>query len=182
MFRGISTVALLVISNAFMTLAWYGHIAFKSKLERFGLMAIVLFSWGIALFEYCFQVPANRIGSAEFGGPFSIWELKVIQEVVSLSVFTVFALVFMRSDTLRWNHLAGFLCLILAVYFISASNGRTTIPKSPDRGMWFHNKTERPDKPGRSVFVSRSRQQEGTGFAFSLLHGNTALGQRRMTG
>ena len=62
--------------------------------------------------------PANRIGSAEFGGPFSIWELKVIQEVVSLSVFTVFALVFMKSDTLRWNHLAGFLCLVLAVYFI----------------------------------------------------------------
>mgnify|MGYP000825152702 FL=1 len=96
----------------------YGHIAFKSKLERFGMLAIVLLSWGIALFEYCFQVPANRIGSAQFGGPFSIWELKVIQEVVSLSVFTLFALVFMKSDTLRWNHLAGFLCLILAVYFI----------------------------------------------------------------
>ena len=111
MFKGISTVVLLVISNAFMTLAWYGHIAFKSKLERFGMLAIVLL-------EYCFQVPANRIGSAQFGGPFSIWELKVIQEVVSLSVFTLFALVFMKSDTLRWNHLAGFLCLILAVYFI----------------------------------------------------------------
>ena len=113
MFRGLATVLLLVVSNAFMTLAWYGHIAFKSRLT-----AIVLLSWGIALFEYCFQVPANRIGSAEFGGPFSIWELKVIQEVVSLSVFTVFALVFMKSDTLRWNHLAGFLCLVLAVYFI----------------------------------------------------------------
>ena len=110
MFRGLATVLLLVVSNAFMTLAWYGHIAFKSRLERFGLTAIVLLSWGIALFEYCFQVPANRIGSAEFGGPFSIWELKVIQEL--------FALVFMKSDTLRWNHLAGFLCLVLAVYFI----------------------------------------------------------------
>ena len=110
MFRGLATVLLLVVSNAFMTLAWYGHIAFKSRLERFGLTAIVLLSWGIALFEYCFQVPANRTGSA--------WELKVIQEVVSLSVFTVFALVFMKSDTLRWNHLAGFLCLVLAVYFI----------------------------------------------------------------
>ncbi len=118
MFKGIATVALLIISNAFMTLAWYGHIAFKSKLERFGMLAIVLLSWGIALFEYCFQVPANRIGSSQFGGPFSIWELKVIQEVVSLSVFTLFALVFMKSDSLRWNHLAGFLCLILAVYFI----------------------------------------------------------------
>ena len=118
MFKGIATVALLVLSNAFMTLAWYGHIAFKSKLERFGRRAIGLLSWGIALFEYCFQVPANRIGSSQFGGPFSIWELKVIQEVVSLSDFTLFALVFMKSDSLRWNHLAGFLCLILAVYFI----------------------------------------------------------------
>lgn len=116
--RGILTVVLLVVSNAFMTLAWYGHIAFKSRLERFGVAAIVLLSWGIALFEYCFQVPANRIGSAALGGPFSIWELKVIQEVVSLTVFTLFALLFMRSDTLRWNHLAGFACLILAVYFI----------------------------------------------------------------
>ena len=118
MFRGLLTVTLLVVSNAFMTLAWYGHIAFKSKLERFGLMAIVLLSWGIALFEYCFQVPANRIGSSQLGGPFSIWELKVIQEVISLLVFTVFAVVFMKSDTLRWNHLAGFVYLILAVYFI----------------------------------------------------------------
>lgn len=118
MWRGFAAVGLLVVSNAFMTLAWYGHIAFKSKLERFGLVAIVLLSWCIALFEYCFQVPANRIGSSQFGGPFSLWELKVIQEVVSLTVFTVFALVFMRSDTLRWNHLAGFICLILAVYFI----------------------------------------------------------------
>lgn len=116
--KGFATIALLIVSNAFMTLAWYGHIAFKSRLERWGIAAIVLLSWGIALFEYCFQVPANRIGSNQLGGPFSIWELKVIQEVVSLSVFTLFALVFMRSDTLRWNHLAGFLCLILAVYFI----------------------------------------------------------------
>ena len=118
MWRGFATVGLLVVSNAFMTLAWYGHIAFKSKLERYGMVAIVVLSWCIALFEYCFQVPANRIGSSQFGGPFSLWELKVIQEVVSLSVFTVFVLVFMRSDTLRWNHLAGFACLILAVYFI----------------------------------------------------------------
>lgn len=118
MWRGFAAVGLLVVSNAFMTLAWYGHIAFKSKLERFGLLAIVLLSWCVALFEYCFQVPANRIGSNQFGGPFSLWELKVIQEVVSLTVFTFFALVFVRSDTLRWNHLAGFFCLILAVYFI----------------------------------------------------------------
>lgn len=118
MFKGIATVGLLVVSNTFMMLAWYGHIAFKSKFERFGLIAVVLLSWGIALLEYCFLVPANRIGSVQYGGPFSLWELKVIQEVVSLSVFALFVLVFMKSDALRWNHLAGFMCLVLAVYFI----------------------------------------------------------------
>ena len=116
--RGLLTIALLVVSNALMTLAWYGQILFKSKAEKFGLMVIVLVSWGIAFFEYCVLVPANRIGSMEYGGPFTLWELKVIQEVISLTVFTLFVLVFMRSDTLRWNHLAGFVCLVLAVYFI----------------------------------------------------------------
>ena len=91
MSRALATIALLILSNTFMTLAWYGHIAFKSKIERFGMLSIILLSWGIALFEYCFQVPANRIGSSQLGGPFSIWELKVIQEVISLLVFTVFA-------------------------------------------------------------------------------------------
>ncbi|MBO5188906.1 MAG: DMT family protein [Alistipes sp.] len=118
MFKALATVGLLVISNTFMTLAWYGHIAFRSKLEKFGLVAIVLLSWVIALAEYSFMVPANRIGSAAFGGPFTLWQLKVIQEVVSLTVFTLFMLVCMKSEALRWNHIAGFLCLILAVYFI----------------------------------------------------------------
>lgn len=77
MSRALATIALLILSNTFMTLAWYGHIAFKSKIERFGMLSIILLSWGIALFEYCFQVPANRIGSSQLGGPFSIWELKV---------------------------------------------------------------------------------------------------------
>lgn len=116
--RGIATIGLLICSNVFMTLAWYGHIAFKSRLEKYGLAVIVVISWAIALFEYCFQVPANRIGSAELGGPFTIWQLKVIQEVVSLVVFTLFVVVFMKGDSLKWNHLAGFGCLILAVYFI----------------------------------------------------------------
>lgn len=116
--RGLFTILLLVVSNTFMTLAWYGNIVFKSKLERFGLAVIVLLSWGVALFEYCFMVPANRLGSTEFGGPFSLWQLKVIQEVITLTVFTLFALLFAKSDTLRWNHLVGFGCLILAVYFI----------------------------------------------------------------
>ena len=94
MFRGLAAVALLIVSNTFMTFAWYGQIAFKSRIERYGLATIVLLSWGIALFEYWFLVPANRLGSLQFGGPFSIWELKVIQEVVSLTVFSAFVLFF----------------------------------------------------------------------------------------
>ena len=88
------------------------------RLHDAGLVRAYRLQIAAALFEYCFQVPANRIGSAEFGGPFSIWELKVVQEVISLTIFAIFALVFMKSDSLRWNHIAGFLCLILAVYFI----------------------------------------------------------------
>lgn len=116
--RGILTILLLVCSNAFMTLAWYGHIVFKSKLERVSLAAIVLLSWGVALFEYCFQVPANRIGSVEYGGPFTLWQLKVIQEVITLIVFSSFVLFFSKDESLQWNHIAGFCCLVLAVYFI----------------------------------------------------------------
>lgn len=115
--RGFSTIALLICSNIFMTLAWYGHIAFKSRLERYGMLAIIFVSWGVALLEYCFQVPANRIGSADFGGPFTLWHLKVIQEVVSLVVFSLFMAIFMHEG-LKWNHYIGFLCLVLAVYFI----------------------------------------------------------------
>ena len=111
--RGILTILLLVCSNAFMTLAWYGHIALKSNLA-----AIVLLSWGGALFEYCFQVPANRIGSVEYGGPFTLWQLKVIQEVITLIVFSSFVLFFSKNESLQWNHFAGFCCLVLAVYFI----------------------------------------------------------------
>ena len=117
MSRALATIALLILSNTFMTLAWYGHIAFKSKIERFGMLSIILLSWGIALFEYCFQVPANRIGSSQLGGPFSIWELKVIQEVISLTVFSLFS-VFYLHETLRWNHILGFALIVLAAYVI----------------------------------------------------------------
>ena len=116
--RGIGAVALLVCSNLFMTLAWYGQVMFKSRFERIGMIAVIAISWLVALFEYCFMVPANRLGSAEYGGPFSIWELKVIQEVVSLTVFTVIVLLVMKNEALRWNHLVGFLCLVAAVFFI----------------------------------------------------------------
>ena len=116
--RSLFTILLLIISNSIMTLAWYGQIAFRSRLERFSLAAIVLLSWGVALIEYAFMVPANRLGSLAFGGPFTLWQLKVIQEVISLTVFTLFMLLFMRSEPLRWNHVAGFGCLVLAVYLL----------------------------------------------------------------
>ena len=116
--RGIGAVALLVCSNVFMTLAWYGQVMFKSRFERIGLFAVIFISWLIAFFEYCFMVPANRLGSAEYGGPFSIWELKVIQVAVSLTVFAVIVQLIMKNEALRWNHIAGFICLVLAVFFI----------------------------------------------------------------
>lgn len=118
MSKFIATILLLVVSNAFMTLAWYGQIAFRSRLERYSLTAIVLLSWGVALVEYCFMIPANRVGSVAFGGPFTLWQLKVIQEVISLTVFTLFMLLCMRGEPLRWNHIAGIGCLVLAVYFL----------------------------------------------------------------
>ncbi len=86
--------------------------------ENLGIIAIVLISWGIALFEYVFQVPANRLGYKENGGPFSLVELKVVQEAITLTVFVVFTLLFFKNETLRWNHFVGFVFLILAVYFI----------------------------------------------------------------
>ena len=114
------SIFLLVISNTFMTFAWYGHLKFKDMkgFQQLGLVSIILISWGIALFEYIFQVPANRIGFEENGGPFNLWQLKVLQEVITLSVFTVFTLVFFRQETFRLNHAIGFVFLILAVYFI----------------------------------------------------------------
>lgn len=118
--KGILTIVLLILSNAFMTLAWYGHLKFKefSWFNSLGLIAIILISWGIAFFEYIFQVPANRIGFSENGGPFNIWQLKVIQEVITLVVFTIFAITVFKTETLRFNHLIGFVFLVLAVYFI----------------------------------------------------------------
>ena len=114
------TIGLLILSNAFMTMAWYGHLKFKELawFSKLGLFSIILISWGIALFEYCFQVPANRIGFNENGGPFSLVQLKVIQEVITLVIFTLFTLVFFKTETFRLNHFIGFLFLVLAVYFI----------------------------------------------------------------
>ncbi len=118
--RGFYTIIMLVISNVFMTLAWYGHLKFKEMkwFENLGIVAIVLVSWAIALFEYAFQVPANRIGFKDNGGPFSLLQLKVIQEAITLIVFVAFTMLFFKDETLKWNHLLGFLFLMLAVYFI----------------------------------------------------------------
>jgi uncharacterized protein (DUF486 family) len=118
--RGLATILLLFISNGFMTLAWYGHLNFKSWgwFPKAGLFTIVLISWGIAFFEYCFQVPANRLGSSEYGGPYSMVQLKVIQEVITLVVFGLFIAIAVKKETLQWNHFVAFGLLILAVYFV----------------------------------------------------------------
>lgn len=118
--KAITTIGLLIFANIFMTLAWYGHLKFKELkwFENLGLIAIILISWGMALFEYFFQVPANKIGYKENGGPFTLMQLKVIQEVITLVIFTIFSLLFFKNETLRWNHAIGFGFLILAVYFI----------------------------------------------------------------
>jgi hypothetical protein len=114
------TIGLLILSNVFMTLAWYGHLKFKDMkgFSSLPLLAVILISWGIALFEYFFQVPANRFGYKGNGGPFSLVELKVIQEVITLLVFMLFTLMVFRNETFRINHLIGFVFIILAVYFV----------------------------------------------------------------
>ena len=118
--KAILTICLLVLSNTFMTLAWYGHLKFAEWkwFSKLGLVAIILISWGIALFEYIFQVPANRMGYNGNGGPFSLLQLKVIQEVITLVVFVGFTLLVFKTETFRVNHVISFILLILAVYFM----------------------------------------------------------------
>lgn len=119
--NAIITVALLVIANVFMTFAWYGHLKLqqmKVLSSNTPLYAVILLSWGIALVEYCFQVPANRMGFRDNGGAFSLLQLKVIQEAVTLIIFTVFTVLFFKGESLHWNHFAAFGCLIAAVYLV----------------------------------------------------------------
>ena len=103
-----------------MTLAWYGHLKFKDMewSRSLGLISIILISWGIAMFEYIFQVPANKYGFKGNGGPFSLLELKMIQEALSIGIFLIFTLFFFRNEKIAWNHLVGFSFLILAVFFV----------------------------------------------------------------
>jgi uncharacterized protein (DUF486 family) len=118
--KGLYTILLLIFSNIFMTFAWYGHLKFQhlSFFQKTGLFGVILASWLIAFFEYCLMVPANRMGYTENGGAFTLVQLKVMQEVITLLVFTVFTLVFFKGEALKWNHLVGFVFLVLAVYFI----------------------------------------------------------------
>lgn len=111
---------MLIVSNVFMTFAWYGHLKFKDYkwFDNLSIFHIILISWGLAFFEYIVMVPANRLGFKENGGSFSLIELKVLQEVITLVVFTAFALIFFKTETFRWNHAIGFVFLVLAVYFI----------------------------------------------------------------
>ena len=104
-----TTIFLLVISNVFMTFAWYGHLRYKSS----PLLLVILISWGIAFFEYCFQVPANRLGH----GTFNVAQLKTLQEAITLVVFCAFSVLYLREG-LRWNYLVGFSLMVAAVFFV----------------------------------------------------------------
>lgn len=117
---GLYTILLLLLSNVFMTLAWYGHLRLQQAgvSSHWPLIGVIVFSWGIAFFEYCCQVPANRIGFEGNGGPFSLVQLKVIQECISLVVFAAISGVLFQGQSLHWNHFAAFVCLVAAVYFV----------------------------------------------------------------
>lgn len=112
--KPILTVVLLICSNAFMTMAWYGHLKKDGYAVKLGLPLIILASWGIAFFEYCFQVPANRIGAS---AGMSTGQLKIVQEVITLSVFIPFLLIYLK-ESWRWDYLWAMLCLVGAVYFV----------------------------------------------------------------
>ena len=118
--KGLKTIIFLIISNSFMTLAWYGHLRFKdfSWGRNLALFTVILISWGLAFFEYLFQVPANESGFKENGGPFTLVQLKTVQEAITLTVFMAFTLLFFKGEKLHWNHLAGFALIVLAVFVI----------------------------------------------------------------
>ena len=118
--NGLYTIILLITSNIFMTLAWYGHLRLQHSgaSSDWPLIGVIAFSWGIAFFEYCCQVPANRLGFEGNGGPFNLVQLKVIQECISLGVFAVIANIMFQGQSLHWNHTLAFLLIICAVYLV----------------------------------------------------------------
>ena len=117
--KGLLTVLLLIVSNVFMTFAWYGNLKLSEmKINTdWPLILIILSSWGLAFVEYCFLIPANRIGSQINGGPFSLMQLKIISEAISLTVFTAIVATIFKGEPIRWNHLVAFAFIILAVVF-----------------------------------------------------------------
>ncbi len=120
----IITILLLVVSNVFMTFAWYGHLKLSVSgiSKNWPLFAVILFSWGIALLEYSFMIPANKMGFKDNGGPFTLFQLKIIQEVITLTVFTVIAMLCFQGQKFQWNHAASYLCLVAAVFFAFLPN------------------------------------------------------------
>ena len=118
--KGLYTILLLIASNVFMTFAWYGQLKLPEvapSSKDWPLIFIILLSWGIALIEYFFMIPANRIGSVVNGGPFNLIQLKVIQEAISLIVFTIIVITVFKTETFRWNHIVSFVLIVLAVFF-----------------------------------------------------------------
>ena len=119
--KGIYTILLLIVSNVFMTFAWYGHLKMKQEYTWFAslpLIGVIAFSWAIAFFEYSCQIPANRIGFVGNGGPFSLMQLKVIQEVITLVVFVAFSTIAFKGESFKWNHALAFVFLVAAVYLV----------------------------------------------------------------
>lgn len=113
------TIILLIVSNVFMTIAWYGHLKLHETgiSKNWPLIVVILVSWGVALIEYFFMIPANNMGFKGNGGPFSLFQLKIMQEAITLVVFTVLAMFFFQGEKLQWNHICSFVCLIAAVCF-----------------------------------------------------------------
>lgn len=125
------TIVFLIISNIFMTFAWYGHLG--KEFKESSLWLAILASWGIAFFEYCFQVPANRYGHVDHGGPFDAPQLKIIQEVITLIVFCVFSIYYL-GEHLRWNHIAAFVLILGAVVLVFAfqEEKKPAMPQGPE--------------------------------------------------
>ena len=123
--KALFTILMLVVSNVFMTFAWYGNLKLQEmKISTdWPLYVIILLSWAVALLEYSFMIPANRMGSEINGGPFNLIQLKVIQEAVSLCVFTVVVTFLFKTQSFHWNHIVSFILLVLAVYFAFINSG-----------------------------------------------------------
>ena len=119
--NGILTVLMLIVANIFMTFAWYGHLKLQTMnviTDHTPLILIIVLSWLLALPEYCLQIPANRTGFSSNGGVFTLMQLKVIQEAISITIFTVFTMFIFQGQHIQWNHIVAFGLLILAVFFV----------------------------------------------------------------